>query len=193
MNIISIVYRKEIRDILRDKKTLIAAILIPFLIYPIIFGFMGKGIKDSTDFMEREDGLEIALIDKGDSALGQFLKSQPNIKIVESNDIMEDVTSGKLLLGIEIAKDFNESISADKHADVTITYDNTSQKSSMVMGYIGGLIDEFSKNIVTQRLESKNIDTSILTPINTITESPERDESGFGKLMLSMMLPMMLL
>lgn len=192
MNIISIVYRKEIRDILRDKKTLIAAILIPFLIYPIIFGFMGKGIKDSTDFMEREDGLEIALIDKGDSALGQFLKSQPNIKIVESNDIMEDVTSGKLLLGIEIAKDFNESISADKHADVTITYDNTSQKSSMVMGYIGGLIDEFSKNIVTQRLESKNIDTSILTPINTITESPERDESGFGKLMLSMMLPMML-
>lgn len=192
MNIISIVYKKELKDIFRDKKTVIAAILIPFLIYPIIFGFMGKGIKDSTDFMEKEGGIEIALTDNGNSALGKFIESQPNIKIKESDDIMEDVTSGKLLLGIEIPKDFNENIGAEKYAEVTIIYDNTSQKSSMVMGYISGLLDEFSRNIVAQRLESKNIDTSILTPINTVTKSPEKEESGFGKLMLSMMLPMML-
>lgn len=192
MDIISIVYKKELKDIIRDKKTLIAAILIPFLIYPVIFGFMGKGIKESTDFIEKEDGMEIALIDESDSTLGQFIKSQPNIKIVESENIMDDVTSGKLLLGIEIEEDFNENIEADSHGDITIIYDNTSQKSSMIMGYIGSLIDDFSTNIVAQRLESKNIDTSILSPINTTTRSPEKEDSGMGKLLLSMMLPMML-
>ncbi|NMA95812.1 MAG: ABC transporter permease [Clostridiales bacterium] len=193
MNIISIVYRKELKDILRDKKTVIAAILIPFLIYPIIFGFMGKGIKDSTEFLDKEGGIEMALMDEGDSSLSKFLKSHPSIDIKESDDIMEDVKSGKLLLGIEISKDFDGNINADSSGDINIIYDNSSQKSNMVMGFVDGLINEYSTTVVAQRLKARDIDTNILTPINMIVTSPDKDDSGFGKLILSMMLPMMLI
>jgi sodium transport system permease protein len=190
VSITSIVYKKELKDMFRDKKTLVAAILIPFLLYPIIFGLMGKGIKDNMDYVDK--GIEIALVDEGNSKLGEFIKSQDNVKIKESKNILEDVKEGKLILGLEIPEDFDKNISGEKKADIIIKYDNTSQKSSMAMSYINGIIEEYSKGIVAQRLQSKNIDTSILTPIDTITKSPEKEESGFGKMMLSLMLPMML-
>ncbi len=192
MSITSIVYKKELLDIFRDKKTLVAAILIPFLLYPIMFGFMGKGIKGTTSFMEKEDGIEIAMIDNDDSEIGEIIKAQKNIKIKESDNMLEDVKAGKLLLGIEIPQGFDENIATEQEANITIVFDNTSQKSNMVMSYINEIIDQYSKDIVTRRLENKKIDTNILNPINTVTKSPEKEESGFGKLMLSLMLPMML-
>ena len=192
MNIISIVYKKELIDIFRDKKTLVAAILIPFLIYPLIFGFMGKGIKDTTDFIEEEGGVKIALIDDDNSEIGNILKSRSNIDIKDSDNIADDVKSGKILLGIEIPQGFQEKIANEEETNITITYDNTSQKSSMALSFIKELLDEYSKGIVAHRLEARDMDATILTPINTITKSPDRDDTGFGKLMLSLMLPMML-
>lgn len=190
MNITSIVYKKELKDMFRDKKTIVAAILIPFLLYPLIFGLMGKGFKDNMDYLEK--GLEIALVDEGNSSLAQFLSSQENIIIVESEDILGDVKKGKLILGLEIPASFDDSIGAERSADILLTYDNTSQKSDMAMSHIIGIIDQYSKEVVAKRLEEKNINASILTPVETITQSPEKEEDGMGKMILSLMLPMML-
>jgi sodium transport system permease protein len=46
MNIkhIFFVFRKEIKDIFRDKRTWIASVLIPMLVFPLLFYFMGKGM-----------------------------------------------------------------------------------------------------------------------------------------------------
>ena len=34
------IIKKEIRDVIRDKKTLLMMIVVPILLYPIFFGFM---------------------------------------------------------------------------------------------------------------------------------------------------------
>lgn len=191
MNIISIVYKKELKDMFRDKKTLIAAILIPLLMYPIIFGFIGKGMKSNMDSVKKE--MNIVMVDKGKSKLGQMFKSQKNIKLKESKDVFNDVKEGKVLLGIEIPEDFDKNINAEKKADIIITMDNTSQKSTMAMSEINAIIDQYSKAVVGARLQAKNIDTSILTPINPVIKSAEKKENGVAKMMLSLLLPMMLI
>ncbi|WP_242971978.1 ABC transporter permease [Haloimpatiens massiliensis] len=191
MNIISIVYKKELKDMFRDKKTLIAAILIPLLMYPIIFGFIGKGMKSNMDSVKKE--MNIVMVDKGNSKLGQMFKSQKNIKLKESKDVFNDVKEGKVLLGIEIPEDFDKNINAEKKADIIITMDNTSQKSTMAMSEINAIIDQYSKAVVGARLQAKNIDTSILTPINPVIKSAEKKENGVAKMMLSLLLPMMLI
>ncbi|WP_373898962.1 ABC transporter permease [Haloimpatiens sp. FM7315] len=191
MNIVSIVYKKELKDMFRDKKTIFAAILIPLLLYPIIFGFMGKGIKSNVDSVKKD--MKIAIVDKGNSRFGQFVKAQKNIKLIDSKNILKDVEEGKLLLGLEIPSDFDKNVEEEKKANITITLDNSSQKSNMAMGEINGLIEAYSKEIVTTRLKEKNIDASILTPLNTVIKSTEKKDDGMGKMMLSLMLPMMLI
>ncbi|WP_035288907.1 ABC transporter permease [Clostridium sp. KNHs214] len=191
MNIVSIVYKKELKDMFRDKKTLIAAILIPLLMYPIIFGFMGKGMKSNMDSVKKE--MNVVIVDKGNSKLGQLIKSQKNIKLKESKDVFNDVKEGKILLGLEIPENFDKNVNEEKKADIIITMDNTSQKSTMAMSEINAIIDQYSKAVVGARLKAKNIDTSILTPVNPVIKSAEKKENGVAKMMLSLLLPMMLI
>ncbi len=193
MNIISIVYKKELKDMFRDKKTLIAAILIPLLLYPLIFGFMGKGTKNNMESVKND--MKIAVVDKGNSKLGKFIKSQKSLKIQQSTDIFKDVQEGKLLLGIEIPENFDKNLMEDKKNNINIITDNTSQKSSIAMGEMNKLIQNYSSAIVTERLKSKNIDPSILTPVETVVKSAEKgkEDNGLAKMMLSLLLPMMLI
>lgn len=185
-----LVFRKELLDIFRDKKTVIMSIIIPLLVFPIMFGLIGAGINKTSKSVD--DNLSIALIDKGNSSLGQFLKSQNAIKFSSLENIDENVKSGKILLSLEIPEGFDGSISGENVANIKITYDNSSQKSQMALSKIQGYIDAYTKQIVAERLVKRNIDQTLLTPINIETKTLEKESEGFSKFMLSLLLPLLL-
>lgn len=190
-NIVSVVFKKEIKDMLRDKKTLITSILLPLLIFPILSFVMGKSINGVKEDVTKN--LKVVVQDNSSSKIGEYLKSQNNIKIIKSENPKKDVKEGNILASIEIPKDFDESIKENKTSNVKIFYDNSSQKSNMAMSTIKSIIDQYSKEVVAKRLKEKNIDIKILTPVNIEKQSLEKEDSGIGKIMLSMMIPLLLL
>lgn len=46
MKNIIIIIQKEIKDLLRDKRTLMTMVVIPLLMFPLIFSVMGKIISN---------------------------------------------------------------------------------------------------------------------------------------------------
>ncbi|AWZ47486.1 ABC transporter permease [Clostridiaceae bacterium 14S0207] len=191
MNITSIVFKKELKDLFRDKKTLIVSILIPLLLYPVIFGIMGKGMDSQVKDVQKN--MKIALIDKENSKLGQFIKSQKNIKVVKQENGEAELKDGKLLLSLEIPANVDKDIESEKPTNINILYDNTSGKSNTAMQAINACIEQYSKTVVGERLSKRKINNSILTPVNVVTKTIDKDGDGMGKFMLSMMLPMMLI
>ncbi len=185
-----IVLKKELKDLFRDKKTLLIGILIPLLIMPILFGVMGNSISKNID--KAHENINIILRDEGNSALGQSLKSSPNITIIESDTPEEEVQEGKVALYIQIPQGFDEAIEKESEAKLKIYYDNTTQGSLTAYSIINSFIDEYSKVIVENRLSSKGVDTKILTPIETEEITAVKDEEGQGIMMLSMILPLFL-
>jgi sodium transport system permease protein len=183
MNGLRVVFKKELKDLFRDKKTIFVGILLPLLIFPIMFGIIGKSI-DSTN-KKVEENLKIAISDSGQSSLG--------MDIIESKDIKKDVQDGKLYIGLIIPKDFEEKINAEKKSDLTLVLDDTSQTSELALGKVNGYIEEYSKLVVKNRLISKKIDVSILNPINIKQETAAKEKGGVGKQILSMLLPMILI
>lgn len=193
MNIkgIGIVFKKEMKDLFRDKKTLIIGILIPLLIFPIMFGFMGKGMEKSTK--QVTENLKIAIIDNGNSSLGTFLRNQKELNIIDSNDIKKDVQDGKVYVGLVIPEDFEKSIKDEKSTELNIMYDDTNQNSDMAKSIVASLINEaYSKEIIKSRLNTRGIDVSILNPLSIKEETVAKEKGGVGKLILGMILPMML-
>lgn len=189
--IIWLVFKKELKDIFRDKKTLIMGILIPLVIFPVIFGVIGKGIDKNTK--QVENNLKIAIIDQsGNSNLSQFLKAQKNIKLVDSTNILEDVKSGKVLVALEIPKDFEDNVGKETAVNIKLTYDNSSQQSQMAMSSLNSYIESYSKVIVAERLAKRNINGEILNPIKIETLTAVKENEGTGKYMLSLMLPLLL-
>lgn len=50
-----LVYKKELLEILRDKKTLIFSILLPTLIFPVLFFAIGKFTASKTEEAENKE------------------------------------------------------------------------------------------------------------------------------------------
>lgn len=188
--IISIVFKKELLDIFRDKKTLMISILIPLLLFPVMFTLIGKGIsKNTTEVMEN---LEIAIVDKGNSNIREFIKSQKNVTIIESANIKDDIKNGKIKLAIEIPENFEEKIKNEEISNIIVSYDDVSQSSNVTLGAVKDIIEEYSKEIVSERLKAKNIDQSILTPIQINENKIGEKDDGGTKIMLSILLPFLL-
>jgi sodium transport system permease protein len=189
-NTILTVFKKEIKDLYRDKKTIIVSLLIPLLLFPVIFGVIGKSMTSSKDTVQ--NNLKIALVDKGNSNLSKFIEGQKNIKIEKSKDIKGDINAGKIYLAIELPKDFDENVSAENTSDLKLTYDNSSQNSETAYAMINSMIDAYSKQIINNRLAKRGINTSILTPIKVDNITIVKEDEGVAKMMLSLMLPLML-
>ncbi|GIW48875.1 MAG: hypothetical protein KatS3mg079_351 [Caloramator sp.] len=42
----AIVFKKELKDLFRDRKTVIMSVLLPLVLFPLLFGLIGKGSKE---------------------------------------------------------------------------------------------------------------------------------------------------
>ena len=166
------------------------SILIPLLLFPVMFTLIGKGIsKNTTEVMEN---LEIAIVDKGNSNIREFIKSQKNVTIIESANIKDDIKNGKIKLAIEIPENFEEKIKNEEISNIIVSYDDVSQSSNVTLGAVKDIIEEYSKEIVSERLKAKNIDQSILTPIQINENKIGEKDDGGTKIMLSILLPFLL-
>ena len=53
------VFKKELLDIVRDKKTLVFTLILPILIYPIMFKFMSSSMEKAHTDVEKEINIYI--------------------------------------------------------------------------------------------------------------------------------------
>ena len=151
-----IVFKKELMDLFRDRKTLISSILVPIIIFPLLFFVMGNSMESMSKKVE--ENLKIAIKDNSQgSQLVNYIKEQKNINIVDSTNLDEDLKSGKILVAIEIPENFDEDIKNEKTVNLKMTYDNSSQSSQMAVDNLNLLLESYSKVIVEQRLIARNI------------------------------------
>jgi sodium transport system permease protein len=190
-NVIGVVLKKELLDLFRDKKTLILSILIPIILLPIMSFAIGKMAKSDSDKIQ--NNLKIAIEDQGNSSFSKFIKSHKNVKVIDSKNIDKDIKDGDVYVQIKIPKGFDDNISKDSNEKIELKYDNSSNDAMIAVSMIKNYIDEYSKQIVSKRLEKENIDQSILTPINIVDNVVGDKDDGFGKIMASMMIPLLLM
>lgn len=190
-NLIFIILKKELKDMFRDRKTVIIGLLIPLLLMPILSLFLGNMMKNSTKNVE--ENCKITIVDNNGSNFTKFIETDKTINIIKSNNPDDAVKNGDVYLLIKVPDDFDNSISNDGAVNLNIIYDNTSQKSQMAFSKITAMIEVFNKEIVTQRLKAKNVDVSILTPINVVKKGFENEDKASGITLLSILLPMMIL
>ncbi|MGI6362871.1 MAG: ABC transporter permease [Bacillota bacterium] len=188
--VVKLVFLKELKDIFRDRKTIFMSLVIPLLIFPLLFYFMGSGMDQSVKKIE--ENLKVAVVDSGNSSLSQYLAGVEKLKLVESSDIEADIKNGTILAALEIPETFDADIQAERPANLVLFYDNASQASQMAYSALTNIIEAYSKTVVAQRLLARDISDDLLTPVVIDARTTEDEEEGMGKLMLSMLLPLML-
>ena len=179
------IFKKELKDTLRDRRTMMMMLVIPILIFPIILNvFVGV----SASFTEEAIGKEvkIAYVGPENSYLLEKLESLPEIygkkKIVQYSDTLqmqEDVRIDSVQIGIFIPADFAKYMEAKSPAPVNVYYNATDlgmeDRAEAYMSAIEGIAQQ-------ERYLDMELVASELTPIATDYNNVASDKEMIGKL-----------
>ncbi|MBL4931380.1 ABC transporter permease [Clostridium paridis] len=164
-----VVLKKELMDLFRDKKTLIFTILLPVIMYPVMFKIIDTTMKDTQNSVTKN----ITIAYKGDteSSIYKMLKGSSNITIDNEGNVEDKLNKGKLSLIVDVPKDFDSKVISEGQTDLKIVYDENSNKSAMAASALREMLDGYSKSIVDSRLQAKGISTQVLTPFEIKQET----------------------
>lgn len=190
-----ITFTKEVKDISRDKRTLLTNLLVPIILMPVLFAVMGGGMEK----MEKDitENVTVALARESNTeeirnlVENEIFADYPNIKLVESpEDPIEAVRNDEMRFVLDLEKDYASRLEEGVPFSITVIYDQSDTKSSGSYGILAAAINQYNQRIVQERLVDLGINPQILEPVQLI-ESNAADENSSGNLMLMMILPML--
>lgn len=184
MNSFFVVLKKELKDVFRDKKTIIFTLLLPMILYPVMFKFIGSSMDKMTDMKNKT--IVVSTNAKEDSPINKLLSEQSNIEIKSPDNIDSALKDGEVSMYINVPDDFDSNLANGVINDIDIKYDGKSQDAAIEVNYVKELLNALNDSVVKSRLAEKGIDESILTPFN-ITESTLDTENGAASMMLSIL------
>ncbi|GAC1617011.1 MAG: hypothetical protein NVS9B13_03160 [Candidatus Acidiferrum sp.] len=178
---IGIVYRKELTEALRDRRTLISSILVPLLLFPVMtvgFGalavvLIGKAAKETAKVM---------ILDGMDSPeVVAELKKLDNLEIVNSSpDWKDQIINKEIRIAVEIPEGFEADLTRQKSGTVKIYNYKNEMKSEFAADRIEKQLKKYGENIVNERLAAKNLPASILNPFQIEQENVAPPEKVGG-------------
>ncbi|MDB4323952.1 ABC transporter permease subunit [Crocinitomicaceae bacterium] len=179
------IFKKELKDTLRDKRTLMMMLVIPILIFPIILNvFVSISSSFSEDAATKE--INIGFVGTPDNYLLKQIESIPeNLgekKIIiysDSSALKRDVKSDSLQVGMFTSVSFNDNLTQKKPAEV-IVYHNV---TSVGMEQRGRVYVDIVKDIALQeRYLDMDLKESELTPIVSEYSNVASNKEMIGKL-----------
>jgi len=194
---IGIVLRKEIKDMLRDKRTIITGIILPIILYPIMFGIMGKAVSSMEEEVRTDTTIAIKAEVAADEEIMSVLRDEvfagsEGIKLIGSDDPVGSLKNEEVKLYLDVSRDPDSGV-----LEMNLYYDENKMDSTNSQGYVSSLINGYNNQTLHKRLADMGIDIGSLYPVTLSVESisaiaGDRDSVGSGGIYLSMVLPMML-
>src|SRR5690349_8403185 len=118
---IAIVYKKELTEALRDRRTLITMIVVPLLIFPVFSVGFGAAITALIGKAKEETPRVMVIGGENSPAVLDGLKKVPKIQIVPlESDWKEQVVNKQVPVVVEIPRDFEQNLVQQKEQTVLI-------------------------------------------------------------------------
>jgi len=168
------IYRKEMLDLVRDRRTLISMVVVPIVAMPLLFFVIGRFVS-SAEKRAGEEAAGIAV--RGAESLpglAEFLK-QSGFETASQEDLRAAVRDKKIAAALEVAA------REDGPPEIRIYSDNARQGSTLAARNVRRALDRFRDETVRGRLEALRVPAVVLRPF-TVTEenvAPQRKMAGF--------------
>ncbi|AYE34381.1 ABC transporter permease [Clostridium septicum] len=182
------VLKKELLDIFRDKKTLVFTLILPILLYPLMFKFMSSSIEKTQKDAEKE--INIVIEGDSNSLMAKTLTSLENIKTHTVDSPTESLKKGDIQLIVKIPENFDKDMLEGKQSSIELLIDEESNKSMIASNMVNSIYDKYKDNIVQARLSENGIDPSILKPFEVEIKSGINVDNNEVNGMASMLLTM---
>lgn len=177
------VYLKELKDSLRDRRTLISMIVIPTLVMPgLMFGagaVMTKIMKKA-----RSEATALVIVGGEDSpGVVAALRANPKFRVVAGNgDYRQLVSDKKIRLAVEIPPGFEAALGSGTPQVVTLYHYEGEMKSGLGVSAVEGFFRELREKTVTSRLAERGLPASLVQPFEVRRENVAPPEKVGGNI-----------
>ncbi len=162
---IGIVYRKELTEALRDRRTMISSILIPLFLFPVLTVGIGYAFVEVADQASREPSKIIILGGADSPDVVQRLKQAKNLRVLPASPGYVDLISNKRIRSaVELPPGFQADVESGAHPEVKIYIFSGDLKSTLSASRIEKLLIEYRDATVRERLSAHNIPESLMRP-----------------------------
>ncbi len=191
-----LVLQKEVREALRDRRTLFVTLVLPILLYPCLMIGLGAAtmrqqgkLKEATQTYALEGPVPAALRESLGAAKGLVLKTPA--------DPGKAVRAGELHLLVRAAPDFAEVLEAGGSARLELVHDSASEPSAEARRKAAEVVSKYREQVLLRRLEGRGIERAYINPVDVppsattdVASAGKRGAHAFGRI-LSMMLVIM--
>jgi sodium transport system permease protein len=185
------VFRKELRDFVRDRRTFLMALLLGPLVYPLLMLGMGK-LMEARVSTQLEKPLEIPVVGADYAPnLIAFLATQ-DIRIkAPPKDLVAAIRNQDEDVALVIAPDFGEDWRAGRPAKVEIVADTTRTNADVPVERLRAALTGYSRQVGALRLVARGLNPSLVQSVAVAQRDVATPEAKQGRLM-SMILPLIL-
>jgi sodium transport system permease protein len=159
------VYKKEVRENLRDRRSLFNSVLLGPILFPILF--IGLAYFASSKQQESvEKVLEVPVVGTENAPnLVSFLEQQGVIIQQAPDDPEASVKSQEVQVIIRIPEKFTEQWKAGEPAVIELIADPSRRESNIPMQRVRGLLNGYGAQIGQLRLQLRGVSPTIRSPI----------------------------
>lgn len=162
------VYRKELRDSLRDRRTLFSMIAFPALIMPAMM--IGSVLFSIKVVKSAHEELPTVMVIGGENgaALNEALTSSPKLKVVPATpDYARKISEKAIRAAIEIPAGFDAALAGSRPSSVKIYNYNGELRSGFATGVIERIVDDYRDSVVRAKLSERNLPAALVNPFDT--------------------------
>ncbi len=179
---IATVYCKELRDSVRDRRTLISTILVPTLIIPAIF--FGAGFVMKKVITKAKEELSPVMIVGGEDspALVAAIQAHDQFEIVPTAaDYKAAVSEKRIRVAVDIPPGFDAALTSGADAPtVKIYHYQGEMKSNMGREQMRNFLTGYRAEKVQQGLEARGLPSSLVEPFAVESENVAPPEKVGG-------------
>jgi len=160
-----IVYRKELRDMLRDKRTIRSMVIIPVIAFPLLFW----GISKVMTSVMGEAATETApiMVNGGTNSpkVLAALRKLPGIQLLPyQDDAKQEVSDKKIRAVVEIPNGIDTVATGSQSKQVSIGYYENDVKSEMTRDKLQKFFDDYRDGVARAALIARGMSPEILEP-----------------------------
>ena len=177
------IFRKELKDITRDRRTLMIMLVIPLFVYPAIFVGISKYMtKQSQDAGQQV--LRLGIVSNGNEKnFEQFVSAMPNAKIISIADTVEGkkmILSDSIDAAYYFPAGYDTALAKLEPTDFHYFY--TSTNNEFEVGFINSINDAYQQNLVKNKLAEVHISETILEPAKSVARNLASSREQIGSI-----------
>lgn len=193
LDLIFSICRKELRETLRDRRSLAMMFGIPLLLYPL--ATLAIYSLNATHQRKLDQDVYSVAVIHADSAprlLAQLKEEDSKLRLVSPDDPSAALRQGQIDAIIELPPDAEKQALAAEKVELKLRLDRSRPEAAAVEKKLTTLVEKYEKWIVNRRLEARGVPKSVLNPISSDIIDIASGQQRLGKI-LAMALPNILL